>query len=300
MRAISRYRNVPRAGILALLFIVSCATENSFVKTRDYRNAKYGAAADNTGYEEESNDFGGAETVKENKWSDKKASTSEENSEKGAGDASYKKEKYFQTGMASWYGREFNGKKTASGEQFNMNGLTAAHKTLPFGTVLKVKNFDNGKIVTVRVNDRGPYKGNRIIDLSYGAAKKIGMLQEGESQVGIMILKNGEETGDYERDNENSRNGDLEAVSDDSDNESASGSGSYAVQAGAFYSKRNAENLKTKIEGMTKNSVIITRDGDMYKVRIEGFSSQKEVSRMKQTLSEDNIPSYLIKNHKDE
>ena len=282
------------AGMLALLFFVSCAAENSFVKTRDYRKTESGAAADETGYDEESNDFGTADEGKEGASPDTKARTREVKDNASAGDSSYKKETYYQTGLASWYGREFNGKKTASGERFDMNGLTAAHKTLPFGTVLKVKNFDNDKIVTVRINDRGPYKGKRIIDLSYGAAKKIGMLQGGQSQVGIKILKKGNEDGAYDKDAEDSDNGDVEAVAEDADYESSTGSGSYSIQAGAFYSKRNAENLKSRIEGMTKNSVVIQHDSDMYKVRVEGLSSKKEAERVKQTLIDDNIPSYMI------
>src|SRR4030042_6547856 len=100
--------------------------------------------------------------------------------------------------MASWYGREFHGKKTASGERFDMNKITPAHKTLPFGTVISVKNFDNGKTVTVRINDRGPYRGNRVIDLSYSAAKRLGMLKDGQIQVGGKILKRGAGLGQYE------------------------------------------------------------------------------------------------------
>ncbi len=293
MKSTTRW-TAPGAGMLALLFFVSCAAENSFVKTRDYRKAEYSAAADEGGYDEESNDFGAAGDGTRAVPADKKARTSEVSDDMGAGETSYRKESFYQTGLASWYGREFNGKKTASGEKFDMNGLTGAHKTLPFGTVLKVKNFDNGKIVTVRINDRGPYKGNRIIDLSYGAAKKIGMLQEGQAQVGIKILKKGGDSGAYDGDNENTDDGDVEAVADDSDSENSPGSGSYAIQAGAFYSKRNAENLKSRIEGMTNNSVVIRQDGDLYKVRIEGISSKREIETMKQALSEDNIPSYTI------
>jgi rare lipoprotein A (peptidoglycan hydrolase) len=86
-------------------------------------------------------------------------------------------EKFYQKGYASWYGREFHGKATASGEKFDMNEMTAAHKTLPFGTILEVRNLENGKSVRVKINDRGPYRGNRIIDLSYAGAKEIGMVK---------------------------------------------------------------------------------------------------------------------------
>jgi rare lipoprotein A len=88
-----------------------------------------------------------------------------------------------QCGGASWYGPGFNGRTAASGEKFNQNAMTAAHKTLPFGTVVKVVNQKTGKSVQVRINDRGPYHGGRIIDLSKAAATKLGMMQAGTAKV---------------------------------------------------------------------------------------------------------------------
>ena len=91
-------------------------------------------------------------------------------------------------GTASYYGKRFHGRTTANGERFNMNAMTAAHKSLPFGTKVKVTNRNNGKSVIVRINDRGPYHGNRVIDLSRGAAAKIGMLNSGTARVSIQVL----------------------------------------------------------------------------------------------------------------
>ena len=91
-------------------------------------------------------------------------------------------------GTASFYGKRFHGRTTANGERFNMNAMTAAHKSLPFGTKVKVTNRNNGKSVIVRINDRGPYHGNRVIDLSRGAAAKIGMLNSGTARVSIQVL----------------------------------------------------------------------------------------------------------------
>ncbi len=88
-----------------------------------------------------------------------------------------------ETGKASYYGDDFNGRKTANGQTFNKNALTAAHKTLPFGTVVKVTNLSNGKTITVTINDRGPYAKGRIIDLSEKAAASIDMLNQGVAQV---------------------------------------------------------------------------------------------------------------------
>lgn len=84
-------------------------------------------------------------------------------------------ESYAQTGTASWYGPGFQGRKTANGERFNTHALTAAHRTLPFGTRVRVTNRNTGRSVIVRINDRGPFHGNRIIDLSHASAQAIGM-----------------------------------------------------------------------------------------------------------------------------
>ena len=90
-----------------------------------------------------------------------------------------------QCGGASWYGPGFHGKKTASGQKFNENAMTAAHKTLPFGTVVKVTDQRTGKSIRVTINDRGPFHGSRIIDLSKAAASKLGTRQAGVGKVCI-------------------------------------------------------------------------------------------------------------------
>lgn len=96
-----------------------------------------------------------------------------------------------QVGQASYYAHQFHGRKTANGERFNMHDLTAAHRTLPFGTLLVVKNLSNDKAIVVRVNDRGPFVKKRILDLSLGAAKALGFVNKGVAKVEIspLILK---------------------------------------------------------------------------------------------------------------
>jgi rare lipoprotein A len=96
-------------------------------------------------------------------------------------------------GKASYYGYrdEFNGRKTASGETFDRNSFTAAHRSLPFGTLCRVTNLSNGRSVIVRINDRGPFKAGRIVDLSYAAAKEIGSIQSGVADVKVEVLKTG-------------------------------------------------------------------------------------------------------------
>jgi rare lipoprotein A len=92
---------------------------------------------------------------------------------------------FTQIGTASWYGGFHHGRKTASGERFNMEAMTAAHPSLTLGTILRVTNLDNGRITNVRINDRGPFKRGRIIDLSAGAARALGMKQDGLAHVRI-------------------------------------------------------------------------------------------------------------------
>ena len=92
-------------------------------------------------------------------------------------------------GVASWYGSVFNGRQTASGETFDMNAMTACHPTLPFGTKVRVVNLRNHRSVVVRITDRGYLNDGRIMDLSYGAAKKLGMVQAGLARVKIQVLK---------------------------------------------------------------------------------------------------------------
>ncbi len=97
----------------------------------------------------------------------------------------------FQSGMASWYGGNFHGRRTANGETYNMNALTAAHKTLPFGTRVRVTNTRNGDSVVVRINDRGPFVGGRVIDLSRAAASQIGVTSSGVAPVKLAVLGRG-------------------------------------------------------------------------------------------------------------
>lgn len=101
-------------------------------------------------------------------------------------------EQFSQTGKASWYGPGFHGKKTSSGERFDMNTLSAAHRTLPIPSYARVTNLSNGKSVVVRINDRGPFHGNRVMDVSKAAAKELGFIHTGTANVKVeQILPNG-------------------------------------------------------------------------------------------------------------
>lgn len=96
---------------------------------------------------------------------------------------------YYEVGIASWYGPGFDGNLTANGETYDMQGVSAAHKTLPFGTVVRVIELDTRRSIVVRINDRGPFVEGRIIDLSKGAAEELGIVDKGITKVGLRIVR---------------------------------------------------------------------------------------------------------------
>ena len=166
-----------------------------------------------------------------------------------------------QRGIASWYGRKFHGRKTSNGEVYDMYGLSAAHKTLPMGVYVKVTHLGNGRHIVVRVNDRGPFVAGRIIDLSYGAAKQLGIIDSGTAQVEVQALG-------YRTIDKNRRASFNPPVNYDS--------GSFAVQVAAFSNSANAYRLVEKV-GRQYGKVIVspgTRNGQrMYRVRVGHFKS---------------------------
>jgi len=218
---------------------------------------------------------------------------------------SYKMKKYFQTGVASWYGREFNGRETASGEKFNMYQLTAAHKTLSFGTIIKVRNFDNGKIVKVRINDRGPYYGDRILDLSYAAAKELDMISSGSAFVGVYVVgkESDSNSASFRGRNkyESARPVAYQSMSSKTNRVEAGlnkpltvEEGIISLQVGAFYSRGNADKMKTKIENLLENKVVIISEENLFKVRVKGILNKEEEEKFKKMLQEENISSFAI------
>jgi len=153
-----------------------------------------------------------------------------------------------EIGLASWYGGKFHGRLTASGEVFDTNSFTAAHKTLPFGTIVRVTNLGNGKSVVVRINDRGPFIKGRIIDLSRAAANAIGMIGTGVARVKLDILY----VGDNKREGASVKAGGKSA-------------GYYTIQVGAFRVKGNALRLKSLLTdaGLRVSFVRVKgKDGD--------------------------------------
>jgi len=211
---------------------------------------------------------------------------------------------YFQTGLASWYGREFNGKITASGERFDMNDSTAAHKTLPFGSIVEVTNLENGQSTRVRINDRGPYRGERIVDLSHYAAQQIGLVEAGEGMVGINIIQRGNNAQTQAQAQpprevvQPARRAEVvSAVNDDfADEGNFRSGGAFTLQAGAFYSRRNAETLRDRVEDATNARARVVSDGDLFKVRIEGISQRRIAERYRDILKQEEIQSFILEN----
>jgi rare lipoprotein A len=161
-----------------------------------------------------------------------------------------------QHGIASWYGEDFHGKKTSSGEIYNMYAMTAAHKTLPLGTYVQVSNLDNRQKVEVRINDRGPFVRDRIIDLSYSAAKEIGLIGPGTARVEVVAL------------------GSLVTTDGGSGRTYVQGdyySGNFTFQVGAFLNRTNAERLRQELSRQYKNAHIATYNNGkdvFYRVRV--------------------------------
>lgn len=188
-----------------------------------------------------------------------------------------------QTGLASWYGKKFHGRKTSNGETYNMYAMTAAHKTLPLGTFVRVRNLTNGQRVDVRVNDRGPFVRGRIIDLSYTAAKRIGIVGPGTARVR------------------------LEALGVPARKTAAGAkahylpidyySGNFTFQVGAFAEKANARRLVQKLDRLYRNAHMTTYfDGrrTFYRVRVGLAHTLEEAEQYEQVLAESGYPQTFI------
>lgn len=174
--------------------------------------------------------------------------------------------------MASWYGPKFHGRRTASGEVFNMHQLSAAHRTLPLGSWVHVTNLENGQSIQVRINDRGPFVRGRIIDLSYAAARSIDMVQQGVVRVHVHPL--GTRPPVVARADEGLRPGPHR--------HHAARPPAYTLQVGSFSDEQNALALKNRLDGVTSDIYIsrVNVDGDtFYRVRVGSFASREAAAR---------------------
>ena len=177
---------------------------------------------------------------------------------------------FVERGVASWYGEKFHGRRTSSRELYDMYKMTAAHKTLPLPTYVSVRDLSTGREIVVRVNDRGPFLKNRIIDLSYAAAAKLGIADKGTGFVEVRALAPGSATS---RPGTASRRGRSSAI---------------FIQAGAFQVAANAQKLRSAIAGVSRMPVRVLRtshDGrTLYRVRLGPVPGVEEADRIVDTL----------------
>lgn len=202
---------------------------------------------------------------------------------------------YSEVGIASWYGKDFHAKKTANGEDYDMNTLTAAHRTLPLPSIVKVTNLENGRSLVLRINDRGPFAKNRIIDISKRGAQLLGFQTQGTAKVRVEILE--KESRELKAA--------LTGLSDTTALASASGSeteqdrryltgAEYAynkgtafakgvfVQAGSFTNEKSASDLSTRLRSLGSPRVVPAQIGsnNYYRVRFGPYASESEAQTM--------------------
>jgi rare lipoprotein A len=186
---------------------------------------------------------------------------------------------FIQTGVASWYGSDFHGKNTSNGEKYDMNAMTAAHKTLPLGVYVNVKNMDNGREAVVRVNDRGPFVKGRVIDLSYAAAKKLGIDAIGTAPVRIEALGyRGSSPGQYK----------TVASYDE---------GNYTVQVGSFREYGNAQRLSENMKrrfGFSEIHMTDINGGTFYRVYAGKYTSLQSAEEAEKEFSESGYPGSFV------
>ena len=177
---------------------------------------------------------------------------------------------YVEEGVASWYGIPFEGHRTSNGEIYDMHQFTAAHRTLPFGAIIRVTNLRNGKQTEVRINDRGPFVANRVIDLSLSAAQAIDMVGPGTAMVRLEMIS-----------------GSNPAV------------GSFGVQVGAFRMEENAEKLKAKLAINYSPVNVVTYDsptGVFYRVRVGRTATEIAAHALADQLhASDQLTTFVVR-----
>jgi rare lipoprotein A len=177
---------------------------------------------------------------------------------------------YTEEGVASWYGAPFNGRRTSDGEIYDMHQLTAAHRTLPFNAIVRVTNLTNGKQVNVRINDRGPFVANRIIDLSYSAAEAIGMVGPGTAEVRLDVVAGPDPNVGF-----------------------------FGVQVGAFQAEENAERLRDHLSMRYAPVTIAEFDspkGVYYRVRAGKLPSEAAARELANQIEHmENMVAFVVR-----
>jgi rare lipoprotein A len=175
-----------------------------------------------------------------------------------------------ETGVASWYGEPYHGRRAANGEIYDMEKLTAAHRTLAFGTWVRVGNLANGKSVVVRITDRGPFVGGRIIDLSRAAARAIDMIGPGTAKVRVTLARAPEKIPEAEL---------------------------FAVQAGAFRERSRADQLRRRMEARHQTARLVRREGSppMWRVLVGRESTIEAAERLAERLRPETGAAFVVR-----
>jgi rare lipoprotein A len=186
-----------------------------------------------------------------------------------------------EDGIASWYGHPYHGRRAANGEVYDMDLLTAAHRTLPFGAIVRVASLDNGKEVTVRITDRGPFVEGRTIDLSRAAARAIRMIGPGTARVRLQLLAYGPP-----RLTAPAGNGPPSEVPAE-----------FAVQVGAFIDRNRAENLKRSLEQNYQPVTIVPREGErtQWRVLVGSKPSEDEARALAEELRARTGAAFIVR-----
>jgi len=180
-------------------------------------------------------------------------------------------EGYVERGIASWYGRKFHGRRTSSGETYDMHRMTAAHRSLPLPSYVQVTNLDNGRRTVVRVNDRGPFHDNRIIDLSYAAARKLGIVRDGTGLVEVRALAPGRQPATV-------------PVSADPPPRAAPAPRLF-LQAGAFADRANAQRLRARLASLpgapARVEETVSGARRLFRVRLGPLAGVEQADRLR-------------------
>jgi len=183
--------------------------------------------------------------------------------------------------MASWYGNPFHGRRTANGERYDMHQLTAAHKTLPFGTVVEVHNLDNGRRVRVRINDRGPFVRGRIIDLSQAAARKLDMIGPGTAHVELLLVRDGGVRQAAVADRTEAPD---PAPPPTTQPPPETSTGPWTVQIGAFQEPDRAQTLRDLLARHYPEARVRT-EGTWHRVQVGEFKKRRQAEKLQKELT---------------
>ncbi|SFR73891.1 rare lipoprotein A [Marinobacter daqiaonensis] len=206
---------------------------------------------------------------------------------------------YVERGIASWYGKKFHGHHTSNGEIYDMYKMSAAHKSLPIPSYARVTNLANGRSVVVRVNDRGPFHGDRLIDLSWAAAKKLGYLSQGTARVEVAAIT-------VDSDGSMTLAGEAwrplaGSAKEETDQEGASSAvtrGGLFVQLGSFSNAAPARRLEQELRGRTESPVrvrqVTTESGRFHRVQVGPFADTSEAEKALRRLASEGFPQAMV------